>query len=604
MSMDVQRQIRENTLELNEFLKDLKGWEHTVKEKEKKLQSRGPAKDKKISGSDAPLRKLPSDSKPDGKDVQEISRNQAEAKATPANDSEGQVEVKNESELSKNSDKSPAGHTYDHFRDKWDKFDVDAALKALDNEDGQSVKKVLKREIRPPRGSQSQTSVDKLSEGRRKASAVSPSLPPGKILGGGSQPMAAASKISQSYGFDDALPDAASEKDLGNDYFKEGKYVRAIDCYSRSIALQPTAVAYANRAMAAIKIRRFEDAELDCTEAIALDDRYTKAYARRGTARRELKKYLAAAEDLEFALRLEPDNKELKKQYTEVEELCEKERRGKPPQQRSPFVVKERDESVSPNQKPNHEKPTVAFVDKPQSPSKPVEVVTDAAIESTPKEQADADVLSTKQNPREQPNESPEEPREPPNELPKEPPEDRELLPGAREIPNTIPIVPFPPKQARVRDRKMAEVVAATQAAAARAAASAMAAVSRNIVAPRSSYEFELAWKGFEGNKNSQVRLLKIMDPLSLPKVFKDSLGAPLLLEIIQSLELLFPDDAELAVQILENLTKVGRFNMTVMFLTSKDKTGLGHLWEEVFMKSPQELQTRLQDLRSAYRLV
>jgi hypothetical protein len=42
----------------------------------------------------------------------------------------------------------------------------------------------------------------------------------------------------------------------GNEYFKEGKYVRAIDCYSRSIALQPTAVAYANRAMAAIKIRR------------------------------------------------------------------------------------------------------------------------------------------------------------------------------------------------------------------------------------------------------------------------------------------------------------------------------------------------------------
>lgn len=41
---------------------------------------------------------------------------------------------------------------------------------------------------------------------------------------------------------------------------------------------------------------RFEDAEIDCTEAIALDDRYTKAYARRGTARRELKKYVAAVE--------------------------------------------------------------------------------------------------------------------------------------------------------------------------------------------------------------------------------------------------------------------------------------------------------------------
>lgn len=35
--------------ELNEFLKDLKGWESTVKEKEKKIQGQGPSKDSKKS---------------------------------------------------------------------------------------------------------------------------------------------------------------------------------------------------------------------------------------------------------------------------------------------------------------------------------------------------------------------------------------------------------------------------------------------------------------------------------------------------------------------------------------------------------------------------
>jgi tetratricopeptide (TPR) repeat protein len=110
----------------------------------------------------------------------------------------------------------------------------------------------------------------------------------------------------------------------GNKYFKEGKYVQAIDCYSRSIALQPTAVAFANRAMALLKIRRYADAEVDCTEAIELDDHYTKAYSRRGTARKELKKYLASVEDFEFALRLEPENKELRKQYLEAKETYEK----------------------------------------------------------------------------------------------------------------------------------------------------------------------------------------------------------------------------------------------------------------------------------------
>ncbi|WVY97774.1 hypothetical protein V8G54_029925 [Vigna mungo] len=52
------------------------------------------------------------------------------------------------------------------------------------------------------------------------------------------------------------VPDAASEKDLGNEFFKQKKFKEARDCYSRSIALSPTAVAYANRAMANIKLRR------------------------------------------------------------------------------------------------------------------------------------------------------------------------------------------------------------------------------------------------------------------------------------------------------------------------------------------------------------
>lgn len=42
----------------------------------------------------------------------------------------------------------------------------------------------------------------------------------------------------------------------GNELFKQKKFKEAIECYSRSIALSPTAVAYANRAMAYLKIRR------------------------------------------------------------------------------------------------------------------------------------------------------------------------------------------------------------------------------------------------------------------------------------------------------------------------------------------------------------
>ncbi|KAJ4844666.1 hypothetical protein Tsubulata_046999 [Turnera subulata] len=59
-----------------------------------------------------------------------------------------------------------------------------------------------------------------------------------------------------SFSSEDNDVDAASEKELGNEYFKQKKFKEAAECYSRSIALLPTAVAYANRAMAYLKMKR------------------------------------------------------------------------------------------------------------------------------------------------------------------------------------------------------------------------------------------------------------------------------------------------------------------------------------------------------------
>ena len=86
--------------------------------------------------------------------------------------------------------------------------------------------------------------------------------------------------------------------------------LKQLIAYSRSIVLQPTAVAFANRAMAYIKMRRFEEAEYDCSETIDLNDRYVKAYSRHGTAKKEIGKLLDAMDDFKFSLRLEPENKD------------------------------------------------------------------------------------------------------------------------------------------------------------------------------------------------------------------------------------------------------------------------------------------------------
>ncbi|KAJ0914768.1 putative RNA-polymerase II-associated protein [Helianthus annuus] len=133
------------------------------------------------------------------------------------------------------------------------------------------------------------------------------------------------SQLSSGFMADDSSVDANSEKELGNDFFKQRKYKEAVECYSRSLALSPTAVAYANRAMAYLKLKRFQEAEDDCTEALNLDDRYIKAYSRRSTARKELGKLKDSKEDADFALRLEPHNQEIKKQYAEAKSLYDKE---------------------------------------------------------------------------------------------------------------------------------------------------------------------------------------------------------------------------------------------------------------------------------------
>ncbi|NXM29544.1 RPAP3 protein, partial [Oxyruncus cristatus] len=122
---------------------------------------------------------------------------------------------------------------------------------------------------------------------------------------------------------------AIAEKDLGNGYFKEGKYEAAIECYTRGIAADGTnALLPANRAMAYLKIEKYEEAENDCTQALLLDASYSKAFARRGAARVALGKLKEAMQDFEAVLKLEPGNKQAINELAKIRnELTEKEQR-------------------------------------------------------------------------------------------------------------------------------------------------------------------------------------------------------------------------------------------------------------------------------------
>ena len=117
--------------------------------------------------------------------------------------------------------------------------------------------------------------------------------------------------------------DAELWKERGNKAFAAKKYAQAKSDYTQSIALQPTCLAYANRAMAELKLDEYSAAEADCTKALALDPTYVKAYLRRASAAKQRGKLIEAAEDFEHALRLEPTSKTtLAEKQTCLDGIC------------------------------------------------------------------------------------------------------------------------------------------------------------------------------------------------------------------------------------------------------------------------------------------
>ncbi|XP_024019106.1 RNA polymerase II-associated protein 3 [Morus notabilis] len=343
----------------------------------------------------------------------------------------------------------------------------------------------------------------------------------------------AINQVSSSSISEDSYTDAASEKELGNEYFKQKKFKEAIDCYSRSIALSSTAVAYANRAMAYLKLKRFQEAEGDCTEALNMDDRYIKAYSRRATARKELGKLKECIEDAEFALRLEPNNQEIKKQYSEAKSLCEK-------------VILQK---------------------------------ASVALENTVQKMQKAEKKDTKvQNNGIQPVESATQKTE------------AAVAEDYTKINQTA---------------KKQEPKASVQELASRAASRAMNGTAKNIRSPTSAYQFEVSWRGLSGDRALQASLLKTVSPGALPQIFKNSLTVPILVDIVKCIATFFIEEMDVTVTFLENLTKVPRFDILVMCLTSKDRADLVKIWNEVFCKeaTPIEHAEKLDNLRSKYCL-
>jgi DnaJ homolog subfamily C member 7 len=114
------------------------------------------------------------------------------------------------------------------------------------------------------------------------------------------------------------LKDIEKEKEKANETFKHGKYADAIDQYTKLLEIDPrnrnfNSTICANRALCHQKRGNNMEALRDINKAIALNEKYTKAYMRRGNIYMQLKMYEEAKYDFQKVKDEEPSNKDAAK---------------------------------------------------------------------------------------------------------------------------------------------------------------------------------------------------------------------------------------------------------------------------------------------------
>ncbi|KFQ34904.1 PREDICTED: RNA polymerase II-associated protein 3 [Merops nubicus] len=365
---------------------------------------------------------------------------------------------------------------------------------------------------------------------------------------------------------------AITEKDLGNGYFKEGKYEAAIECYTRGIAADGTnALLPANRAMAYLKIEKYEEAENDCTQALLLDASYSKAFARRGAARVALGKLKEAMQDFEAVLKLEPGNKQAINELTKIRnELAEKEQQTH--QEYPAVLIKEKEM-----------KNTVKLIDNPLhiKSTKPLQRI---AIEEVDDDTPNSDLPSTTSLIKNGRNSVSIETTENLDQddqfstmdIPKakhlkiEEVSDTSTLQlpaNVRGISSVLNPFSFPMNKQRENENKRS-----------------FSSVSPIPAIPANSFQLESDFRKLKDYPENLYLYLKQIEPSLYPKLFQKSLDPDLFNQILKIVHDFYIEKEEpsLILEILQRLSELKRFDMAVMFMSSSEKKLIQALFNHV----------------------
>ncbi|XP_048463595.1 RNA polymerase II-associated protein 3 isoform X2 [Rhincodon typus] len=387
-----------------------------------------------------------------------------------------------------------------------------------------------------------------------------------------------------------AKQEAIFEKDLGNEYFKEGRYLEAVECYTRGMAADgANALLPANRAMAYLKLKKFAEAEADCSQAISLDNTYSKAFARRGTAKMCLGKMEEAKEDFEMVLLLEPGNKQALTELGKInKELA---LQGVPTQQTSSTSNKGQ-RIIKPIDKPPHLRSTKPLI------RVAIEEVGDTVI-NTKKEAAAVsfpfDVAAkppTMVSAVEETNKIQE----------KNTPEDCSV--PTVEAPNAKILKVEESGHHVVSDKQPITANAATVEKSAEMKKVEVPLFSHSVIvpqAPANAFQLEADLRKLKNYPEMLYKYIKQIEPSLYTQLFQKSLEPDILNHILR----IFHDsyirfeEPSLILDVLRNLANVKRFDMAVMFMSESERQVVKDLFDHL-QKSGVEEES-LKTLKSRY---
>ncbi|GMF14461.1 unnamed protein product [Phytophthora fragariaefolia] len=354
------------------------------------------------------------------------------------------------------------------------------------------------------------------------------------------------------------------EKEEGNAHYKRGDYVAAIKSYTRCLGYNPqNAVVLSNRAMAYLKNREFANAEDDCTLALKADPTYVKSYSRRGTARNSLGKHRLALLDFQQAATLDPKSLQIQTQLQSTRELVRTAIKRAP--KRTEFSIEVIDESTS---------------SKMLGPEQ------------------DSDGAENKENVG--------------------------VLQQAMSGPGTATKQKSPLQETDPKLSKASSITALAQTEPNTKKKSSVILPRLPKKSPSSSYEFGRVWKtlALRGDSDQRSRLtnlradyLRMIDPSALRTIFKTGIESDVLCDVFHIFRhavLCLSDSSTTASEgstsfvfaFTSELTKVTRFNMTIMLLSDKEKEDMAWVASHLEEYGDEAQKCAVADLKKMYELV